>query len=715
MEGNEEKPKTENSTEEAPSANITKTEEKPIEAKQTSNNQKTTPNFLNEEPAHPTTQATQNHPITKIIKKQNEPKIVRNVVIQKNTNENSNSNTAQVQVHTSQSQSQPTTNSHPNSISFLTNDVDKPQQIPKKTVIQATQQAPGSVSTLLQTPTNEPKVPYIQPQTIQIQKQQQPTTIKVVKINQDNKPKVIKAHPQQNQVSSPSSAPAPPTTSNSNKTSGFSLDAMINPTPAQPPTTQKVAITKTMTIKQTPTTVTTTLAPHIITQATTIPQQTILPQQVKIIHTQVQAPTMQPIHIQQVTQPPATHQQIKIPQRVVQIQQIPQHFKTQQLTLHQQSFQQQQQALQISQQQHVQVAKGINPLQPTLIPRYTQQIGQANTSNPIVYRTITQTSQTIQPIHIKPPEPVKESAAPFPLLPQAQEIQKYIRELSTQISEAKAELRELESELEYGMLSVPPISDATVECQILDFHNNIYPKGERNTIIECNKKHIQNSHNKYKLPDNKEKSRQTYKHIIQLPYFMQELEQNEPILETVLHTLTQRKVQNELKGRRLAEEYRDRRELWAESNHYLESYHEEIHEAIDSWPPEFAKSQVKPNDKSLIQYCARDKLMEMYLDPMEQEGYLFYNENGFVEDPVAEHESFKRRTSWTDQEKHIFYEKYSQHPKEFKKIAAALPTKSIKDVIEFYFINRRKLNLKIVDTQQKKRGGRKRIITEGGY
>lgn len=325
----------------------------------------------------------------------------------------------------------------------------------------------------------------------------------------------------------------------------------------------------------------------------------------------------------------------------------------------------------------------------------------------ILLRTPTQTPpQIIQ----KPPEP-KEPAAPFPELPRAEDIQNIINELTNEINEQQAKLNELEQEREYCMLSVPPMSEATEKAQIYDFHNNIYPKSNQPDIKKRNMELIRRSHAKQEFP-HKKSQEQKYRHISQLPLFHQEIEENHEYIDPVVQTILQRKKQTELKGRQLAQEYAQRREKWTESNSLLETYQLEIHEKVDLWPPEFSKALIKGNDRSCVQYAAKDNMMEMYLDPEEKEAMLYYNENGLVEDPVAEHDAFRHRVSWTEQEKQIFHEKYRAHPKEFKKIAAALPTKTVKEVIEFYFINRRKMNLKEADTAQRKRG-KKRIITEG--
>ena len=270
MEGNEEKQPPDNSAEEAPSDNINKSSEIPTQPKETSENPKTPPKLLIDDVPNSNPAPSQNHPITKIIKKQTEPKI-RNFVITKNPSENSNSNPAQGSNTSQQTQNHAPSNPNPNSISFLTNEVSQPPQIQKTTLHQPAQTNHSSVSALLQT-TNEPTHLHNQLTTQNQQHNQsnQPQPIKVVKFNSDNKPRVNKPPPAQ--VSSPPYQVG--TSSNhGSTTSGLSLDAMINPTNTPPSTTSNNAL-KTVTTKSIKTatlTGTPQISPHIITSSTTIP------------------------------------------------------------------------------------------------------------------------------------------------------------------------------------------------------------------------------------------------------------------------------------------------------------------------------------------------------------------------------------------------------------------------------------------------------------
>ena len=336
----------------------------------------------------------------------------------------------------------------------------------------------------------------------------------------------------------------------------------------------------------------------------------------------------------------------------------------------------------------------------TIIPQMPQQQPQLQLQQPqIVCRTITQT----QIIHQEP-----KQAAPNPLLPSATEIKDLIKQLDDEIAALQRKCEDLNIEKEFLAITVPDVQKAPVSSQVLDFHGTIFSKGCYSDIYQQNKQLIAKSHNKVKMPPLPIKQR--YKHIAQLPYYNDQISTDDT-MEFILGTINNSFKQKDLYEKQLTAEYFMRREIWFESNFLLNEYHADAGLAVNKWPPEFEKSIIKPNDKSLISYCAND--LPMYLSQTEKETMLYYDENMLVEDPVAEHEAFKRRLTWTEEEKQIFYEKYAQHPKEFKKIAAALPLKSTKDVIEYYSINRKKLNLHEVDIASRKRG--KRRMTEGGY
>ncbi|EAY21384.1 Myb-like DNA-binding domain containing protein [Trichomonas vaginalis G3] len=321
--------------------------------------------------------------------------------------------------------------------------------------------------------------------------------------------------------------------------------------------------------------------------------------------------------------------------------------------------------------------------------------------------------KVLNPVVVKVTPKVNPPAAPYPELPTAKDVVEQIADIDKLLTKYKAELTELENERTYGMLSAPITSDAPASSLIQDFHGSIFSHSLGASIIEKNKEIAQRSKEKHKLPE--PFKRQRFTHITHLPFYKKEDGNSSEMAEPIFQTICQRLSLADEKAQKLAIEYKERYELWNESNRQLSIYHKEAHEKIDRWPPEFDKclQYIKPNDKTNTVHVAPDQIM--YLDDTEKETYLYYDENSFVEDPVAAHLEYKNRLSWTENEKQTFLEKYAQHPREFKKIAAALPLKTIKDVIEYYNINRIKLKLGQIEKSYRKKGRRRVIIDESGH
>jgi hypothetical protein len=83
-----------------------------------------------------------------------------------------------------------------------------------------------------------------------------------------------------------------------------------------------------------------------------------------------------------------------------------------------------------------------------------------------------------------------------------------------------------------------------------------------------------------------------------------------------------------------------------------------------------------------------------------------------VADAADAHTRFKRRVTWTQKERDRFIERYTIHPKRFRLIAKELPDKSVKDVIEFYYLNKFVLCLKEKEMSSK-RCEKAKVTSEG--
>ncbi|KAL3933957.1 MAG: hypothetical protein SGPRY_000052 [Prymnesium sp.] len=120
-----------------------------------------------------------------------------------------------------------------------------------------------------------------------------------------------------------------------------------------------------------------------------------------------------------------------------------------------------------------------------------------------------------------------------------------------------------------------------------------------------------------------------------------------------------------------------------------------------------AEEKREKSDLWIATQCARDT--PMILEPMRSLLVRFETRNGFVEDAVGEERERKKRCVWTEREKKIFVDKWMGYPKNFRKIKSFLEWKSVSDCVNFYYINKHKLDLKRGLRAQQSRRGR------GGY
>lgn len=80
----------------------------------------------------------------------------------------------------------------------------------------------------------------------------------------------------------------------------------------------------------------------------------------------------------------------------------------------------------------------------------------------------------------------------------------------------------------------------------------------------------------------------------------------------------------------------------------------------------------------------------------------YINTNGRIRDLERFEKERKLTIIWTEDEKRIFREKFSQAPKDFEKISAALENKSCSDCVLFYYQNKKKEAFRSSKTKKKK-------------
>lgn len=166
------------------------------------------------------------------------------------------------------------------------------------------------------------------------------------------------------------------------------------------------------------------------------------------------------------------------------------------------------------------------------------------------------------------------------------------------------------------------------------------------------------------------------------------------------------------KQKELADKFRKRRKQWLKTCDVVDEYGARVDDKNDDWPPEFPKGKTKSeNLTEVMKWTAPDQ--PMIMTGLRKQLYCYHDMNGEVSDPQAAHDEFRARISWSDEEKRKFVAKYTQHPKKFRLIAESLPLKTVKDVIEFYYVNKYMLSLKDKEAARRKRGGKKKVISEG--
>ena len=298
----------------------------------------------------------------------------------------------------------------------------------------------------------------------------------------------------------------------------------------------------------------------------------------------------------------------------------------------------------------------------------------------------------------------QRSAAPFPSLPTKMEIQEQTRMIEREIQSACAELSALQHQrksFDHSGHSLIPTSSGK---GIREYHNLIICE----SILES------------VWSDNKERQRAAtagpvppkFRNIQDLPGYWRTLDEHRENVAVIFGAhMTVREMVKE-KQENLAESFRIQRKRWLKTCDVVDEYSARVDDKNDDWPPEFPKGKTKSeNLAEVTKLTAPDQ--PMIMTGLRKMNYCYYDMNGEVLDPKAAHDEFRARISWSDEEKRKFVAKYTQHPKKFRLIAESLPLKTVKDVIEFYYVNKYMLSLKDKEAARRKRGGKKKVISEG--
>ncbi|KAJ5075501.1 duplicated homeodomain-like superfamily protein [Anaeramoeba ignava] len=102
----------------------------------------------------------------------------------------------------------------------------------------------------------------------------------------------------------------------------------------------------------------------------------------------------------------------------------------------------------------------------------------------------------------------------------------------------------------------------------------------------------------------------------------------------------------------------------------------------------------------------------MIIIPTERKLTSFYDNNRLINAETSREVFEERHPEWTEEEVSIFLKIYSQSPKDFRLISNYLPNRSMREIIQFYYINRFKLGLNKNPTQRQT-NSKKKVIQEG--
>ena len=303
---------------------------------------------------------------------------------------------------------------------------------------------------------------------------------------------------------------------------------------------------------------------------------------------------------------------------------------------------------------------------------------------------------------------VPPPAAPFPVLPKKDEVLELKNEVDSSIKDYQIELSTLRQEQSnVDNVGRTPIVTEIDSLGVREVDNIITSFDLIDSIISQNRKSAKLANEEASVETNHKMLLATH-----APFAVSDLVNHDELLPLMFTSVFyMREIQRE-KENALADQYDKMHEVWEKQCDAVDSFNFKEHDFTFRWPDEMSAQPTKDvNDEMLREVTAPD--IKMVLDPSERETKYFWTEERLIEDPELEYQKFKSRLTWTDEEKKIFIEKYCAHPKEFNKIASYLPDKTVKDTIEFYYLNKELLNLDELQAAAKKRGSRKRVITEG--
>jgi hypothetical protein len=298
----------------------------------------------------------------------------------------------------------------------------------------------------------------------------------------------------------------------------------------------------------------------------------------------------------------------------------------------------------------------------------------------------------------------KGGAAPFPSIPTSREVQELKTQSEVELQRMHADLSSLQHERNSLNHHTPSITSPDPSKGIREYRSLLISDSAITSVVAANRLR------KAESADTSRVESPLFRHIVQLPMFRQIIATQQANVFPLFECKYTERVLLREHEMELARQYQRRQGEWLHVVDIVGEYSAKTEEKFIVWPPEFPTESPRIDDALRLRWCAPDQRLYTV---RERRSHCFHDMNGFVADPRQAHAEYRERLCWTEEERTVFVEKWRAHAKDFRKIKNALPEKSHKDVIEFYYLNRFELNLRDMDGAAKKRGGKRKVISEG--
>ena len=303
-------------------------------------------------------------------------------------------------------------------------------------------------------------------------------------------------------------------------------------------------------------------------------------------------------------------------------------------------------------------------------------------------------------------EPQKVRAAPFPTIPTKIEVLAAKAETEQEIQRLRSDLSLLQHEKASFNRTAHAFNPEEAIAGVHEYRGLLITDKTVSSVIMENMSRKSDAVGMWTLA-----GEPSFRTVLELPGYRRTISNQKKNLVPLFHSQLTERVFVDEHARELALVYKQKHDNWVRERDMLTEYSVKTDMKSDVWPPEFTMDTQQIDDAARLKWVARDQ--PMYLSSKDRRSECYYDMNRFVEDPKREHDEFRARLHWSNDERQTFVEVYRKNPKDFRKIADALPEKTTKDVIEFYYLNRYTLCLKENEGLARKRGGRKKVISEG--